>query len=291
MIDLRIKKTLNSAYGDMILELELQIDPGSFLTLFGRSGAGKTSLLRIIAGLLSPEEGRIVINDSVWLDTQSGINLRPQKRNAGFLFQDYALFPNMTVLENLKFALAKGQDHQVVRDLIDIIELGELRNQKPNSLSGGQRQRVALARALVQKPEILLLDEPLSALDTEMRIKLQPYILEEHREYGLTTIMVSHDISEILKMSDLLVEIDLGKIIKQGAPAEVFTQKNVSGKFQFTGEVISMEKQDFIFILTVLIGKDLVKVVVDENEAKELSLGDKVLVASKAFNPIIKKLI
>ena len=92
-------------------------------------------------------------------------------------------------------------------------------------------------------------------------------------------------------MSDLLVEIDQGKIIKKGTPAEVFTQRDVSGKFQFTGEVISMEKQDFIFILTVLIGKDLVKVVVDENEAKELSLGDKVLVASKAFNPIIKKLV
>jgi len=170
------------------------------------------------------------------------------------------------------------------------VELGELKKRKPGSLSGGQRQRVALARVLVQKPEILLLDEPLSALDHEMRFILQGYILQLHREFGLTTLLVSHDISEILKMSDEIIELEQGKIIRQGQPLDIFSHKEVSGKFQFTGEVIGMVKQDFIFIISILIGKDMVKVIADEEEARTLEVGDKVLVASKAFNPVIKKL-
>ena len=268
----------------------MTIQKGSFLTLNGKSGAGKTSLLRIISGLLSPDEGRIAVNQTTWLETSSGIDLKPQKRNIGFLFQDYALFPNMTVSENLHFALGKNKDTSIIAELTELMELGELINLNPMTLSGGQKQRVALARCLVQKPQILLLDEPLSALDNEMRLKLQPYILKLHREYDLTTILVSHDTSEILKMSDRMIVLDQGKIIRDGSPSEVFTHKEVSGKFQFIGEVIKIEKQDFIFILSILIGQELVKVVADESEVSNLSQGDKVLVASKAFNPIIKKI-
>jgi molybdate transport system ATP-binding protein len=274
----------------MQLEIDLKIASGSFVTLYGKSGAGKTTILRMLAGLFTPDRGIIEVNGITWLDTSTGINQPPQKRNVGFVFQDYALFPNMTVKENLLFAGEKGRDQKIVQDLIEINELGDLQHRKPGTLSGGQQQRVALARALVQTPQILMLDEPLSALDNEMRLKLQHYVLEMHREFGLTTVLISHDISEILKMSDIMLVLDQGKITRQGTPAEVLTNKEVSGKFQFTGEVIAMEKQDFIFILSILIGKDLVKVVADESEAKTLNIGDKVLVASKAFNPIIKKL-
>jgi len=290
MIELSIHKKLWSASGEMLLQVQLEIEEGRLVTLYGASGAGKTSILRILAGLLAPDEGHIAVNGTTWLDTKKGSHLKPQKRKVGFVFQDYALFPNMTVKENLLFALGKRQEKKRVQDLIEIIELRSLQNRKPDTLSGGQKQRVALARALVQKPELLMLDEPLAALDHEMRTKLQGYILEVHREYGLTTILVSHDIAEILKMSDQIVVIEQGKIIRQGQPAEVFTQKEMSGKFQFAGEVMAMEKQDFIFIVTILIGKDLVKVIVEEGEAKDLNIGNKVLVAAKAFNPVIRKI-
>jgi len=290
MIEISLHKKLKSSSGDMILDVKLNIAKEKLVTLYGKSGAGKTSFLKIIAGLLNPDRGFIKVDDNIWLDTDKDLNLRPQKRNIGFVFQEYALFPNMTVKENLIFAMAKDQNKKIIQELIEIVDLGDLQNRKPNTLSGGQKQRVALARALVQKPQILMLDEPLSALDQEMRNKLQQYILEVHKEYKLTTILISHDISEIIKMSDYLIEIDHGKIIDQGLPMEIFTNNKVNAKFQFTGEVINMVKQDFIFIITVLIGKDLVKVVADDNEAKRIKIGDKVLIASKAFNPIIHKI-
>ncbi len=290
MISLSIHKKLWSTSGEMDLKIQMDIEKGKLVTLFGKSGAGKTSVLRLLAGLFTPDEGVIKVNNQVWFDKENGINVHTRDRKIGFVFQDYALFPNMTVEGNLLFALGKNQDIYIVKDLIEIVELGELKKRKPGSLSGGQRQRVALARALVQKPEILLLDEPLSALDHEMRFILQGYILQLHREFGLTTLLVSHDISEILKMSDEIIELEQGKIIRQGQPLDIFSHKEVSGKFQFTGEVIGMVKQDFIFIISILIGKDMVKVIADEEEARTLEVGDKVLVASKAFNPVIKKL-
>ncbi len=290
MIELSIQKKLSAPSGEMNLDVQCQINEGEFATFYGKSGAGKTSSLRILAGLLEADSGKIQVNGKTWLDSKNGIALTPQQRKVGFVFQDYALFPNMTVKENLQFALQKNQSQRIISELIEIIELGELQHRKPKTLSGGQQQRVALARALVQKPELLLLDEPLSALDVEMRNKLQQYLLQVHQTYGLTTILISHDVSEILKLSNKILVIEDGKITQQGKPIEIFTQKEVSGKFQFTGKIIGMEKQDFIYILTILIGKDLVKVVADEGEAKLLSIGDKVLVASKAFNPIIKKI-
>ena len=290
MIRLSLQKQLQSATGKMLLDVELQVEKGQLVTLYGKSGAGKTSILRMLAGLLRPDSGHIVVNGSIWLDTEKQIYQPPQKRKVGFVFQDYALFPNMTVLENLQFALQKGQDKSVVQSIIDIVELGALQHRKPNTLSGGQQQRVALARSLVQRPQLLMLDEPLSALDHDMRVKLQEYILKVHREFGLTTLLISHDISEILKMSDIIVELDEGKVIRQGLPSKVFMHREVGGKFQFHGEVLALEHQDFMVIVTILIGKDLVKVVVVEEEGRTLRTGDKVVVASKAFNPVIRKM-
>ena len=290
MIDISLEKKLQSASGEMLLDVSFTIEKEKLVTLYGKSGAGKTSILKMIAGIFLPDNGYIKVEDEEWYNKQKRINLKPQKRNLGYLFQEYSLFPNMTVGENLKFALKKGQDKNIVNDLIEIVNLGDLQFRKPDTLSGGQKQRVALARALVQKPKILLLDEPLSALDQEMRIKLQQYIIQVHREFKLTTILISHDISEIIKMSDCLIEIEEGKIKSKGLPTEVFTKNNINAKFQFTGEVIHMIKQDFIFIITVLIGKELVKVIADDNEAKDLRIGDKVLIASKAFNPVIQKI-
>jgi len=290
MIRFYLHKTLHAANDEMALDISVEIEPGQLVAVYGASGAGKTTILRILAGLTKPDKGSINIDDTNWLDTEKGVHFPTQKRNIGMVFQDYALFPNMTVEQNLNYALEKGQDTNIIKELIDIMELQQLSNSKPSMLSGGQKQRVALARALVRKPKLLLLDEPLSALDNELRIKLQDHILEVHRRYKLTTILVSHDISEIYKMADLVFVLEKGKIIKQGTPGNVFFNRQMSGKFQFTGEVVSIEKEDIIYIVSVLIGNNIVKVVATEDDIKELQQGDKVLVASKAFNPLIKKI-
>ncbi len=290
MIDINIRKLLKSSSGEMLLDIQVELEEGKITTVYGKSGAGKSTLLMLLAGLMTPEEGYIKVSGKLWTDTSKNIFLAPQKRHIGFVFQEYALFPNMTVRENLLFGLRKGDSRVIVDQLVEIIDLGQLQNRKPNTLSGGQKQRVALARALVRKPEMLLLDEPLSALDHEMRLKLQSYILEVHREFNLTTILISHDVSEIIRLSDYMIEMDQGKIIRNGDPAAMFTNDRVNAKFQFTGEVIKMIKQDFIVIVTVLIGKDLVKVIANDKEAETLQIGDRVLIASKAFNPIIHKI-
>ncbi len=290
MIDIDIRKLLKSSSGEMLLDVKVELEEGKLTTIYGVSGAGKSTLLMLLAGLIRPEEGHIKVAGDLWSDSSRKIFLAPQKRNIGLVFQEYALFPNMTVRENLLFGLGKSKSTAIVDQLVEIIDLGELQNRKPNTLSGGQKQRVALARALVRKPEMLLLDEPLSALDHEMRVKLQSYILQVHREFKLSTLLISHDVSEIIRLSDYMIEMDQGKIVRKGDPTSMFTNDRVNAKFQFTGEVIKMVKQDFIVIITVLIGKDLVKVVANDKEAETFQIGDRVLIASKAFNPIIHKI-
>ncbi|MFT4568317.1 MAG: molybdate transport system ATP-binding protein [Saprospiraceae bacterium] len=290
MIELKIQKSLQAANGAMNLTLDISIPQGSFITLYGESGAGKTSTLRMLAGLMDPDGGRITVNNEVWYDTSKKICLTPQKRKIGYVFQDYALFPNMTVRKNLEYALGKNQDPQRINTLIEITELSALQNRKPETLSGGQKQRVALARALVQQPEILLLDEPLAALDSKIRLRLQDYIKQVHQEFNLTTILVSHDIGEIVKLSDQVIVLEAGKVKLQGSSEEVFINKQLSGKFKFTGEILKIEKEEIVYIITVLIHSNVVKVVAQESEVHDMKIGDKVVVASKAFNPIIYKL-
>lgn len=290
MIKLSLKKVLDAIDGKMELDVSFQIKKNSLTTIFGESGAGKTSILRMISGLMDPDDGDIVVNEKIWYSKSMGINLRPQKRKIGYVFQDYALFPNMTVKENLSYALEKGQDSSIVSELLEIIELTNLSNRRSDTLSGGQKQRVSLARALVRKPEILLLDEPLSALDETIRSKLQDYILRVHDKYNLTTILVSHDLPEIFKLSDKILLLVKGKIEKSGSPSEVFLSKKISGKYRFTGTVIEKTKNDVVYVIGVLVGNNLIKVIATEEEGKALKTGDKVMVVSKAFNPLIMKI-
>ncbi|HEY5370143.1 MAG TPA: ATP-binding cassette domain-containing protein [Hanamia sp.] len=290
MINFTIYKTLHSSYGKMRLNISCEIQQGELATIYGVSGAGKTTILRILAGLLQAEKGFIEIEKQTWLDTDKYINLLPQKRDIGFVFQDYALFPNMTVRKNLEYALEKEQNKDIIYELIDMMELSQLQHHKPSMLSGGQKQRVALARALVRKPKLLLLDEPFSALDNEMRIKAQDIILKMHRHYNLTTILVSHDISEIFKMSNKVFILDKGVITKHGNPQQIFFSQELSSKFKFIGDVIAIDKEDILYVVTVLIGNNMVKIVAIEEDIKELIPGDKVMVASKAFNPLIRKM-
>jgi len=290
MILLNIRKKLRAANGPMDLDISTELEEGQIVALYGVSGAGKTSLLRMIAGLMKPDDGEISVNGQTWFESDSRTNLIPQKRNTGFVFQDYALFPHFTVEGNLRFALPRGTADLLVTDMMERFGLTQFRNEQPSTLSGGQQQRVALARALIQSPNVLLLDEPLSALDYSLRKNLQEFITRVNREKGTSVFLVSHDLGEIFRVAHKVVIIDDGKITAAGIPKEVFSQKQVSGKFRFTGEVLSITKEDIIYVARVLIGTDVIKVVLDAAEAKELHAGDRVLVASKAFNPIIQRI-
>lgn len=290
MIDIQIHKKLKAAQGNMLLDIDLQISPSSFVALYGKSGAGKTSLLRILAGLLHPDKGKVSIGEEIWLDTSSGHNLPPQKRQVGLVFQDYALFPNMTVAENLSFALRKNQAATIIEELMEMMELNGLQKQKPWQLSGGQQQRVALARALVQKPQLLLLDEPLSALDLEMRHKLQQYLLRVHREYQLTTIMISHDADEIANMADEVVYLAQGKIRQKGSPVEVFRELGQSGSFELKGTIMAIELAGNAYRLRVSLGGQEVELIVGASEGSQLKVGEGVMVSSEVFKPKVRRL-
>lgn len=292
MIQLSVSKALRNADGNMSLDIQFNIKKGEFVTLYGASGAGKTSILNILAGLLNVDQGKIKVDKTIWLDTQKKINLKPQKRNVGFVFQDYALFPNMTVRKNLEYALAKGQANDIVEELIAIMELGALQHQKPISLSGGQQQRVSLARALVQRPKLLLLDEPLSALDTKLRTKLKEYIIKIHKKYQLTTIMVSHDFEEIVKLSDRVLVIEKGKIIRQGVPDEIFDKEESGSKFQLTATVLTITpKEDLYVVLVKIPSEQTIEFVCKPEEAVNLQKDDQVIVYSESNLVKIQKLI
>lgn len=287
MNELILSKDLRGANGVIPLEINTTFKRGELTVLFGKSGAGKSTILRMIAGLLEPTGGKIIIEDEIWYDSSKKINLPPQKRKVGFVFQDYALFPNMTVRQNLLYALDDKKKIVKVDEILKITELTKLENEKPDALSGGQKQRVALARALVREPKILLLDEPLSALDFAMRAKLQDELLKIQRHFNLTTILVSHDIGEVYKLAQFVLELADGKILRQGTPSEIFGGSKISGKFKFSGEIVDIAQSDIVFIVSILVGQDVVKVVSTKEEIRDLKIGQKVTLSSKAFNPII----
>jgi len=281
MINIELYKKLHGAEGEMFLDLELSIKEGEFLALSGKSGSGKTTLLRILAGL-EEAHGSISLNKETWLDEEN--TLAPQKRSIGFVFQEHALFENMTVLENLLYV---AEDKSLALRLLEITELTKLQKRYPKALSGGQKQRVSLCRAIMRRPKLLLLDEPLSALDPSMRTKLQQEILTLHKEFNITTIMVSHEPSEIYKLASRVIVLDNGKIVEDGSPKEVLLKTNGSQKFSFNGELLELKKIDIIYVAIVSIGQQLVEVVLSEDEAQKLTIGQKVNISTKAFNPTL----
>lgn len=291
MIYFNLKRKLKAAQGDLMLEVESEMQPGTFLTLFGPSGVGKTSVLRILAGLMNPTEGKIEVDGELWLDTQRKIYRPTQKRNIGFVFQDYALFPNMSVRQNLEYALVDKKDAGIIPELIELIELDQLSERMPGKLSGGQQQRVALARALVRRPKLLLLDEPFSALDYEMRQKLQDYLLKVHHQYQLTTILVSHELGEVFKMADTVLILDEGKVKKKGTPNEVFSEKlDSENEIQLIGDLLEVKTSEGKIIFTILVGNKIIKI---EKQGASHSLfkkGDKMLIRLNPENPVLEKI-
>lgn len=290
VMEIDVQKELVSAHGRMTLTIKVKFLRGELVVLFGESGAGKTTLLRMISGLTKPDRGHIKVGNSVWFDSAAGINKSPQERNIGFVFQDYALFPNMSVFNNVAYGQTQG-DQLYVNELIQKFGLTEFSSRKPDKLSGGQKQRVALARALARKPDFLLLDEPLSALDADIRTSLQNEILKAHGINNATTLLVSHDLTEVFRLAQKVLKIENGKITGVGKPDELFLNNQISGKVQITGSIVKIQKQDTFYLLTVVTGMNqLIKVTAFASDIQNLSEGDRVMVFSKAFSPLIQKM-
>lgn len=281
MIEISCKKQLSEHFS---IDVDMQINNGDFVTLFGNSGSGKTTLLRILAGFIKSENGYAKNNDFVYFKDKYFIP--PQKRNIGFLFQDYALFPNMSVIENLLFA---KKDKKLADNLLELSELENHKNASISSLSGGQKQRVALARALMRNPDLLLLDEPFSALDTNIKTKLQDYLQKIHLNFKNTIILVSHDISEVYKLSKKVFLMENGKIIKSGTPQEIFAKNSGSQKFSFNAKILDISKNDTIYIALVQIADQINQIALSEQEAQNLKIGDDVILSTKAFKMTLKK--
>lgn len=217
-------RNLHKSYGatQIFSDINCEIEKGEFVTLLGPSGCGKSTLLRCIAGLTEVDGGQIL------LDGQDLVPLSPQKRGIGMVFQSYALFPNMTVQQNVAFGLrmqkvGKDETAQRVDEVLRLVELHDYAARYPHQLSGGQCQRVALARSLVTRPRLLLLDEPLSALDARIRKHLREQIRAIQQELGLTTIFVTHDQEEALTMSDRIFLMNAGKIVQSGDAESLYT--------------------------------------------------------------------
>jgi iron(III) transport system ATP-binding protein len=216
-------------YGDIVAvdDLSMDFEKGTLTTLLGPSGCGKTTTLRCIAGFEKPDKGEVSIDDvSVF---SQGINVPPEKRKVGMVFQSYAIWPHMTVFDNIAFPLKirhkpKQEIDRKVKDVMDLVRLSGLSDRPATQVSGGQQQRIALARALVFDPEVLLLDEPLSNLDTSLRDIVRVEVRQIQRSLGITTIFVTHDQVEALSISDKVVVLNAGKIMAVGTPKEIYTR-------------------------------------------------------------------
>jgi len=210
----------------MRVHARLHCPPGELLALVGRSGAGKTSLLRILAGLLRPSEGHVAVDGQVWCDTQAGIHLPPQQRRVGLMFQHYALMPHLSALDNVALALLhlpRAQRLAQAQQWLDRVQLTrEQQARRPAALSGGQQQRVALARALARAPRLLLLDEPFSAVDQMLRQDLYRTLADLRADLHIPIVLVTHDLQEARHLADMLAVMDGGEVLQQGSPAHLY---------------------------------------------------------------------
>ena len=282
MIEVQLEKMLNTADGRQKFSAELKLNKGDILAVYGPSGIGKTTLLRMLAGLTNADSGEILVYDSIWYDHKKNIWLSPQERSAGMVFQDYALFPNMTVEGNLKFA---GESDDLVEELLNTTGLMQLRHKKPWQLSGGQQQRVALARSLAQQPEVLLLDEALSALDKNLQEEMQDLLLRLHKRFNMTTILVSHNLSEILNLANKLLVLEKGSSQFYENPLSYFnkTEDHITLK----GTIQSIGFNHII----LQSGHQIYQIPMKASDMQELKEGGPAEIQLLAFKAIHKKSI
>lgn len=227
---------ITKKFGDKIIldRLNLSIEDGSFTVMIGPSGCGKTTLLRIIAGIGPQTSGK------VYLDGEDISGLPPAKRNVAMVFQNYAIYPTMTVQENIEFGLKnnkvpKGERERLVKEISEIVGIGDLLNRKPSTLSGGQRQRIALARAMVKKPKVFLMDEPLSNLDAKLRVSMRTELIELHNRLKTTFVYVTHDQTEAMSMGTKIILMNRGVIQQEASPTDIYHDPDNLFTAQFIG--------------------------------------------------------
>ena len=290
-----IKKSFTE--GEAVLDnISLEISKGEFITLLGSSGCGKTTTLRIIAGLEQPDAG------SVWLDGREVTGLEPNQRDVNTVFQNYALFPHMNVAENIGYGLKlkkvpKSEIRKKVSQMLELVQLEGYEKRKPSELSGGQKQRVAIARALVNNPKVLLLDEPLGALDLQLRRAMQIELKHLQKKLGITFIYITHDQEEAINMSDRIAVMKDGRIEQIGTPDEIYNHPKTSYVATFVGNANilhgvaeSIQGENAI----VKIGNDRVIVKLETSQqdtgAKQyLSAGEKVTLAVRSENILLQE--
>lgn len=290
-----IKKSFTE--GEAVLDnISLEISKGEFITLLGSSGCGKTTTLRIIAGLEQPDAG------SVWLDGREVTGLEPNQRDVNTVFQNYALFPHMNVAENIGYGLKlkkvpKSEIRKKVSQMLELVQLEGYEKRKPSELSGGQKQRVAIARALVNNPKILLLDEPLGALDLQLRRAMQIELKHLQKKLGITFIYITHDQEEAINMSDRIAVMRDGRIEQIGTPDEIYNHPKTSYVATFVGNANilhgvaeSIQGENAI----VKIGNDRVIVKLETSQQdtggkQYLSAGEKVTLAVRSENILLQE--
>jgi molybdate transport system ATP-binding protein len=227
--------------GAFALDVALEVPAGTCLALAGPSGAGKTSVLRVVAGLVRPDRGRVACGEEVWLDTGRGVDRAPEHRRCGYVFQEYALFAHLRVWQNVAYPLRgvdRGQRRRRALELLERFGVAHLADERPGTLSGGERQRVAVARALARRPDALLLDEPLSALDTRSRAAGGRALAAVLAETGVPALLVTHDFTEAALLGDRVGVIDGGHVIQQGTAGELAASPVSAFVADFTGAVV-----------------------------------------------------
>lgn len=246
MIEVSLQKSLMGSEGKVSLQLQFAMPFHAIWAIMGPSGAGKTSVLKMLAGLMKPDQGHIYVDGQCWYDSQQQVWKKPQQRSIGFVFQDYALFPNMNVRQNLEYALQSSSQLPLIDEVMELMHMEKLQSQKPSKLSGGQQQRVALARAIIRQPQLLLLDEPFAALDRSMREKLQQDLLILHQRFDTTMLLVSHDAMEVSRMADKVLELHQGQLTREAQPVDILPYIS-DGLFE--GEVVYVNTEEQYFVM------------------------------------------
>ena len=274
-------KMLHTAQGPQLFDVRFDLPQGQTLAIHGPSGSGKTTLLRILAGLAPADSGHIRVGDETWLDTQRRIDLPTRHRSIGFVFQDFALFPNLTVRGNLEYALppdtkkAAKAATTIIDELLELMELEALQHRRPALLSGGQQQRIAIARAIARNPRLLLLDEPLSALDDEMRHKLLDYLLKIQRHYHLTTLLVSHHVTDIFRLATNVIRLEKGRVERSGTSAEVFADKP---QITLTGTILDLTPAGDAFLVRIDCAGTILQLDISAEKAAALRPGREITI-------------
>jgi molybdate transport system ATP-binding protein len=261
MLDARIKNRFASGNGSAFA-IDVHVKAaGGITVLFGPSGAGKTSILRAIAGILTPDEGRITLDEDTYFDSASGVSLPMQRRKVGYVFQNHTLFPHLTAEQNVLYGLRAESRHAArerAQELFSLLGISKTADRYPHRLSGGEQQRVALARALATDPLIMLLDEPLSAVDMATRSRLLEEISAIQRRSGIPFLYVTHNHSEAMRLGDTMVVLDEGKVVQEGIPLEIFNSpqtasvaKIVGTENLFVGKILHHQSEDGLTTIEV----------------------------------------